>query len=255
MRFPRVFWSVGLGIALPVLFALAADTGRELSNPIGLKSISDIIGRLIGFAQIIMVPLSALAIMVAAFMYTTSGGSPERIKTAHRALTWGVIGLAIVVGAQFIRDVVIGVGGEASRRSFETFIKNVVFAAGSILMGISVVMILYAAFLFMTSAADPEKRTRGRNVLVYALIGVALALVSFSIPRLIENLITKDQPIRFDDRNRESGEDNSGSPSRAADFPDNGGTFPDSRFPARSEPGETFPESPQPANEEDRYPQ
>lgn len=40
---------------------------------------------------------SVIAILIGAFMFTTGGGNPERIKTARKIIIWAVIGLAIIM--------------------------------------------------------------------------------------------------------------------------------------------------------------
>lgn len=50
---------------------------------------------------------------------------------------------------------------------------------------VSVMAFLYAAFLFLTNAGDTEKLTTARQVLVYAVIGTALALLATNAVTII----------------------------------------------------------------------
>ena len=171
---------------LPV-YAFAAD---ELSSPIAAETIPQILDALITFARMIITPLTAIAVMVAAFLYITSGGSEEKITQAKRAITWAVIGLVIVISAQFLQDVVIGVTGGGSRpEDFKTFLNDVIQLLGTILMGLSVLYLLYSAFLFMTAQGEPDKITQARRTLTYALVGIGLAIVALSVPGLITNIL------------------------------------------------------------------
>lgn len=128
--------------------------------------------------------------MVAAFLYITSGGSEEKITQAKRAITWAVVGLVIVISAQFLQDVVIGVAGGGSRPDdFKKFLNDVIQLLGTILMGLSVLYLLYSAFLFMTAQGEPDKITEARRTLTYALVGIGLALIALSVPELITNIL------------------------------------------------------------------
>ncbi|MBI2462724.1 MAG: hypothetical protein HYV65_00560 [Candidatus Spechtbacteria bacterium] len=50
---------------------------------------------------------------------------------------------------------------------------------------LSVVIILYAAFLFLTAGQQPNNITRAKNLLLYAVFGIVLAVVARLLPSLI----------------------------------------------------------------------
>jgi hypothetical protein len=50
---------------------------------------------------------------------------------------------------------------------------------------ISVIMTLVAAFDYITAGDDTEKTTRGRKRLTYAAIGIAVALLAFALPVIV----------------------------------------------------------------------
>lgn len=52
--------------------------------------------------------LAVLMIMYAGFMYVTAKGDPGKIKAAHDALLWAVIGAAILLGAWVISEAIRG---------------------------------------------------------------------------------------------------------------------------------------------------
>lgn len=58
-----------------------------------------------------------------------------------------------------------------------------------ILITIAVVMILIAAFNFLFSGGDPGKTTTARNYLIFAAIGIAIALLARAIPFLVKTLL------------------------------------------------------------------
>jgi hypothetical protein len=51
--------------------------------------------------------VAVMMIMYAGFMYVTASGDPGKIKTAHEALKWAVIGAAILLGAWVISKAII----------------------------------------------------------------------------------------------------------------------------------------------------
>lgn len=56
----------------------------------------------------------------------------------------------------------------------------------------SVFMVLYAAYLFLTSAGDPERTKQARDTILYAAIGIAIALVAAGFPFIVSGLLNID---------------------------------------------------------------
>lgn len=52
-------------------------------------------------------------------------------------------------------------------------------------------MIIIGAFQIMTGAGEPEKITKGRHTITYAIIGYALLLISTGITTIIANVLGK----------------------------------------------------------------
>ncbi len=53
---------------------------------------------------------------------------------------------------------------------------------------ITVIMIVYAAFLYVTARDNTEKTTRARKTITYAAVGVAVSLLAVGFPNIIEGL-------------------------------------------------------------------
>lgn len=58
---------------------------------------------------------------------------------------------------------------------------------GAILL--TVVYVLLAAFGYVTSAGDVEKVGKAKKQIIYAAVGVAIAMVAFGLPYIVANLI------------------------------------------------------------------
>jgi hypothetical protein len=53
---------------------------------------------------------------------------------------------------------------------------------------ITVIMVIWAAFLYITAGDDTEKTSRARRTLTYAAVGVAVSLCAVGFPSIIEGL-------------------------------------------------------------------
>jgi len=74
--------------------------GVTIPNPLGTESFIDLINRVIDFLLKVAVPLAALVILYAGFLFLTAGGNEERVKSAKRAFLWAVVGIIILMIAR-----------------------------------------------------------------------------------------------------------------------------------------------------------
>lgn len=58
-----------------------------------------------------------------------------------------------------------------------------------VLMAVSSLMIIWGAVLFTTSSGDPEKVGRARNLIIFAAVGIAVALFSRAVPPAVKMII------------------------------------------------------------------
>ncbi|MDQ3244997.1 MAG: pilin [bacterium] len=87
------------------------DTITKLKNPIEVDNLNDFIKTILEGAIKIGIPIVAIAIIYSGFLYVTAMGNEEKLKTAHKAITYTLIGAALLLGswaiAQLISDTVL----------------------------------------------------------------------------------------------------------------------------------------------------
>jgi uncharacterized membrane protein YidH (DUF202 family) len=104
------FTSTALAFILPAL--VFGATNPTIENPLGTGStFQTIVERFTKLAQVLVIPLSTLMILISGFLYMTAGGSPERLKTAHKMLIWAIIGIALVLLATTANQIIESVLG------------------------------------------------------------------------------------------------------------------------------------------------
>ncbi len=52
-----------------------------------------------------------------------------------------------------------------------------------------VFMVIYGGFAYITAAGDPEKAGKGKKILTYAIIGLAIALLAKIIPSVVKFIV------------------------------------------------------------------
>ncbi len=59
----------------------------------------------------------------------------------------------------------------------------------AILLIIAAIFIIVAGYYFVTASGDPAQVTKARNFVIYALIGVAVALLSQGLVKLVQQIV------------------------------------------------------------------
>lgn len=71
-----------------------------LPNPLSeINSFSDFVAAILNIVLQIGVPIAAIAIIFSGFLFLKAQGNEEELKTAKSALTWSVVGTAVLLGA------------------------------------------------------------------------------------------------------------------------------------------------------------
>lgn len=68
----------------------------------------------------------------------------------------------------------------------QNIINNIVWP---IFAGAVVIMFLYAGFLFLSATGKPEKLTKAKVALLYAMIGVVVGILAFSAQNIIKGVL------------------------------------------------------------------
>ncbi|MBI2625401.1 MAG: hypothetical protein HYW70_03690 [Candidatus Nealsonbacteria bacterium] len=69
-------------------------------------------------------------------------------------------------------------------------LTNITNWAFTLLLSVAGLFILFAAFNFVTAQGDPEKVKSARDFVLYALIGVIVALLSKGLISLVQKIVT-----------------------------------------------------------------
>lgn len=92
---------VGLS-AIPHYFSMAATASGKLDNPITVNSFPDFIALLLKIAVQIGFPVAVLFIIYSGFLFVKAQGNEKELETAKKALTWTIIGTAVLLGASVL---------------------------------------------------------------------------------------------------------------------------------------------------------
>lgn len=107
LLFLAAYIALGIPIVVaPVAFAQAAGGGDVSQVETFIRNVIKVLAGLAGL-------VATGFFVVGGFTYITSSGNPEQLDKAKRTLTWSGVGLAIVIGAFVISNIVTTLATQA----------------------------------------------------------------------------------------------------------------------------------------------
>ena len=115
-----------------------------------------------------------------------------------KIIRWGVLSgpaaslLVFVSSAQAQVDT--GITPLSSTGGVVKVMGNVLNTMFYVLIAVSVIMVLWAAFLYVTAGDDPKKPSEAKMLLLYAAIGLIVGLLAKGIPCVLGSIFNADVP-------------------------------------------------------------
>jgi len=72
----------------------------------------------------------------------------------------------------------------------DSLVQKIVNWFSGFVLVVAVLFILVAAWTFLTAGGNPESVAKARQMLIYALIGIAVAVLAWGMEPLIRNILT-----------------------------------------------------------------
>ncbi|HXB12432.1 MAG TPA: pilin [Bacteroidia bacterium] len=136
--------------------------------------------------------VAVVFVIYGGFRYLTSQGNPENIKAAGSTILNAIVGLII---AFIAAGAVSYIGNKLGGTSTVNGLPNVVADGNTVstvldivfmlMGGIAVIMVIFGGFKYVTSGGDPQATARAKDTILYALIGMAVAIFATVILNFI----------------------------------------------------------------------
>lgn len=189
------------GGACPNYLGLTSwDCGVQITDEDSLKTgIWVIVANIAGDIAIIAAYLILGYVIYGGYLYTFSGGDPNKVISGKKTLTNAFIGLAIVISAHLIigtiRAILVGRGGDFTNCVADTcvepntLVKQMIDWAIGIAGLVSAIFLVYGGITYITSSGDPSKTQKAKNIITYSLIGLAIVALAVIITAFVSNII------------------------------------------------------------------
>ena len=173
----------------------------RLDNPfVATDSIPSLICKVLSFlSEKVMPPVAVFMALYASFLLLISVGNPGKVTAARNVLLYTVVGagiillsvplVALVMSIFNTTQTVTGCGLDTATTTFmDTVIKLINWFSWFIGL-LSVAVGLYAGFTYMTGRGEPQKVATASKMIVYAVIGIAVAVIAFSIITIVKGFL------------------------------------------------------------------
>ncbi len=169
-----------IGIAMAGLASAIVTFARESIT--GPTDIQGLVIKIINQILIFVIGLAVLFIIVGGYQYITSTGNPDQIQKAKSTITAAISGLIIAILSRAIATFAYS---QVSGQPLTGLLKQLIDTALGVISTIAVLFLIIGGYQYMTSAGNPDQIQKAKNTILYSVIGLAVAILSFAIVRFV----------------------------------------------------------------------
>ena len=146
-----------------------------------------------------------MAVIVAGGLISTASAQTEKLNECciiQNSFTIEIDKAGTIADQPFVKDNIVG--GKSGICSFGdqtvttkdwgmVCMLNTIYTVTNwvfyIMTIVAVLMIVFGGFAYITAAGDPTKAGKGKSILTFAIIGLAIALIAKLIPSLVRFIL------------------------------------------------------------------
>lgn len=150
-------------------------------------SFGEFISLIWSFGSQVLIALAVFFIILGAFFYVASAGNEERINQGKQMIFGSLIAIVIVI----FSGVLIRTLHKPAQDStgYLSDVPNVINNASNILVGLigafTVLMFIYAGFMYITARGDADKVQKAHSSMRYAAFGLVIGVLAFTLVRAL----------------------------------------------------------------------
>ena len=156
----------------------------NITNPLSFNTVEGLLNSILGFLQGTIAILSLIMIVIGSLIYMTAAGDEKKLGTGKMIITASLIGLALALAApSFLKQIgeILGWGTtDSSDVSGAKTILEILQTALNFLLSIvgiiAIIMLVIGGLMYLLSAGDEDRMKTGKTIVIYSLIGIAVAL-------------------------------------------------------------------------------
>lgn len=197
----------GIAMLTPAIaHAAPALTIPDNPSSISTDDVTRIVVELINFLLVFAGGIGALFIVVNGFQYIIAAGNPEKIEKAKMGLTWSIGGFILAVSSYAVVLLVQNTFASNQKISSAPGISGAKQGApshvGDILRGVfdlllvfagavAVLFLILGGYRYVTSAGNEERAEQAKKTILYAVIGLIVTFLAYSLVVLTQQALFK----------------------------------------------------------------
>lgn len=202
------------GVTLGILAVLAVTTStasaqipgiNQSPDQLDLNSIVKVLVYLIQFGLAFAAAVGAIYIVVSGYQYVMSAGNPEKVEKAKNGLTWAITGFILAISASAIvlllqqtlqskNQVTDQLGNQPGPQSAAQVITSLIDLGLKFAAAVAVLFLILGGYRYITSQGNRDLAEGAKNTVLYSLIGLIVAMLSYAIFLLITSTLGITNP-------------------------------------------------------------
>lgn len=99
--------------------------------------------------------------------------------------TLAATNMVMAQGTNIVSDGASSVSDNLPQQSFTSLVNNIIYFALFLIGLASVIMLIYGGFRYVFSAGEEKATKAGKDAILYSIIGIVVALLSFAIVQFV----------------------------------------------------------------------
>ena len=166
--------------------------GTSTQTALGeVSNFGELISLIWAYGSNVIIALAIFFVVLGAFFYITSAGNEDRVSQGKQMIFGAIIAVIIVmlsgVLIRLLHKPAEGTSGALAD------VPDVIANATNILVGIigafTVLMLIYASFMYLTGRGEREKILKAHNAFRYSIFGLILGILSYAIINTVVNFL------------------------------------------------------------------
>lgn len=169
----------------------------SFANPLKYDTVQEVLGVALQAMKNVIVLLALVFLVLGAVLYIVSSGNDRMIGTAKKMILAAMVGLAIGIAApSFLKEIstILDWGGETGEeipeevqeaQTLSEIAQNVLNFLLSMVGILGIVMIVVGGVMYVTAAGDERRADTAKKIVLFSVVGVAVALTALIIVRTI----------------------------------------------------------------------
>lgn len=154
------------------------------------------------FISGLLIGIATLAITIGGVMYMLSGGNEQRSSRAKNIVLYAILGLFIGLIANVITLVVENLyhgNFVFAGWQINAYLLVFTFAFSFFIISLAVLAIIFGGIMYILSGGDERRSSTAKNIIIYAILGLVIALLATGIAQEVQNVVTGANPVQTKD--------------------------------------------------------